>query len=109
MIFELSRKIKNKKLVGIDFSERAILFAKAFNYGNGSEFICGDVNDIKGNYDVITMIETLEHIPDDQINDVVHSVHNLLPQNGRLVISVPTTNNPLNSKHYRPLYTTPLT
>jgi len=53
MIFELSRKIKNKKLVGIDFSERAILFAKAFNYGNGSEFICGDVNDIKGNYDVI--------------------------------------------------------
>jgi len=47
------------------------------------------------------MIETLEHIPDDQINDVVHSVHNLLPQNGRLVISVPTTNNPLNSKHYR--------
>lgn len=95
MIFELSRKNKNKKLTGIDFSEKAILFAKAFNYGNGSEFICGDVCYVRGEYDVITMVEVLEHIPDNEIKKVVLSVYNLLPKNGRLVVSVPSTNDPL--------------
>jgi SAM-dependent methyltransferase len=101
LIFELARKSKNKKLTGIDFSEKAVLFAKAFNHGNGSEFIHGDVNELKKTYDVVTAVETLEHIPDDLINGIVDSIYRILPVGGRFVVSVPSTNDPLNGKHYR--------
>lgn len=101
LIFELAQKNKTKKLIGIDYSEKAILFARAFNYENGSEFMCGDVCDLNGSFDVITIIEVLEHIPDDQMKNITDSIYNLLSPNGRLIVSVPSVNDPLNSKHYR--------
>jgi len=101
LIFELAKENKARKLVGIDYSERAILFAKAFNYRSDLEFICGDVRKLNGIYDVISIVEVLEHIHDDDMGEFLNSVFNLLSADGRLVVSVPSTNDPLNSKHYR--------
>lgn len=101
MILELSRKVQNKKIKGIDLSERAIFFAKAFNYKNGAEFESEDVSLTQGVFDVITLVETIEHVPDDQIDRLVSAVYERTAPGGRIIVTVPTTNFPLISKHYR--------
>ncbi len=102
MISELSKKFRQRSFVGIDYSERAILFARAFNYTNSNtRFVVGDLKDEKDKFDCVTLIETLEHIPDAQIVEVVDAIWDRLNNGGHLVVSVPSTNDPLNTKHYR--------
>lgn len=101
MILELSRKVENKKIKGIDLSPRAILFAKAFNYNNSAEFEFEDVSVTQGVFDVVTLVETIEHVPDDQIDRLVSAVYERTAPGGRVIVTVPTTNFPLISKHYR--------
>lgn len=92
---------KEKVLNGIDLSERAILFAKAFNYGNGAEFECADIDSLSNSYDVITLIETIEHVPDEEISSFIKNIFNRLNKGGVLIVTVPSSNIPLQKKHYR--------
>lgn len=101
MIFEIMKFSKDKRVVGTDLSEKAIRFAKAFNYENGAEFYCGDFSEIKEKFDIVTLIETIEHIPDEQVERFISNIHDRLNQGGALIISVPTDNVPLAAKHYR--------
>lgn len=101
MIYELMPLIGERRVKGIDLSRRAILFAQAFNDGNGAEIACEDIKDISETFDVVTAIETLEHIPDEEIGDFVKQIHSRLNKEGTLLVSVPTTNFPLQKKHYR--------
>jgi len=101
MIFELAKFLPDKKFTGVDLSERAILFARAFNYENKAEFYCGDVSVVSGGFDIITMIEVLEHVPENEIKTLVSDVYEKLNENGLLVVSVPSDNFPVQSKHYR--------
>ncbi|MSP52957.1 MAG: class I SAM-dependent methyltransferase [Gammaproteobacteria bacterium] len=94
---------KNKELkniyTGIDLCEKAILFAKLLN--DHETFFSNNVADMKGSFDAITLIEVLEHIPDEIISDFLTDVQNRLTPDGRLYISVPAINVPTNEKHYR--------
>lgn len=101
MILELSREVPGGKLKGVDLSERAILFARAFNFGNTAEFSCEDVSTMSERYDIITLVETLEHIPDDEVPGFVQAVAARLNEGGILVVSVPAVNFPVLTKHYR--------
>lgn len=101
MLLELSRRVENIKIKGIDLSDRAILFAKAFNYGNGTEFVCEDVSITKGVFDVVTLVETIEHVPDSEITALVSAVYDRTARGGRVIVTVPTVNFPLIDKHYR--------
>lgn len=101
MIFELSKTFSDKKFVGIDLSEHSILFAKAFNYSNGATFELKDIKDVTGEFDVISLIETLEHIPDDEILSILKNIDRLLKKGGRVVVSVPASTIPVQKKHYR--------
>lgn len=86
---------------GVDLSERAIAFARAFN--PGIEFMCTDIATLSAEYECVTLIEVLEHIPDEQYNmaGFVRNVARLVKRDGRLLVSVPTINVPVNRKHYR--------
>lgn len=101
MILELSKILPGKMMHGVDLSERAIFFAKAFNYGNESIFECRDVAGLTSTYDVITLVETIEHIPDEDIHDFIATVAKRLNKGGRVVVSVPSLNFPVIPKHYR--------
>lgn len=101
MILELAKIIPGEIMHGVDLSERAILFAKAFNYGNGSTFECCDVSTLSKKYDVITLIETIEHIPEEAISSFVAAVSSRLNKGGRVIVSVPSVNFPVIPKHYR--------
>lgn len=90
---------KNLVLHGVDVSQQAIAFARAFN--PNSEFICGDVETVPGLYDLVTVIEVLEHVPDGDIERFTAALTGRLKPGGRLVICVPSTNKALNPKHER--------
>jgi 2-polyprenyl-3-methyl-5-hydroxy-6-metoxy-1,4-benzoquinol methylase len=85
--------------LGIDLSERAIAFAKAFSHDAKFEVV--DLFTIDEKYDLVTLIEVLEHIPDDLVDRFIRQVIQLVKRDKYFIISVPTTVLPLNKKHYR--------
>lgn len=84
---------------GIDLSEKAISFAKAFS--KCASFSCIDVKDINSKYQVVTLVEVLEHIPTEEISTFLNYIDGIIEEDGYFMISVPTDNIPLNKKHFR--------
>ena len=84
---------------GVDISSKAISFAKAFN--PNVEFINIDVKKIERKYDLVSLIEVMEHIPDLIIEEFMDDVISKIKIGGYLIISVPSINIPLQKKHYR--------
>lgn len=101
-LHELKKDIENNKLHGLDYSNRAIQFAKAFN--PEIHWVCGDISttDIFSiKFDVITLIETLEHIPVDDVSSFVNALSLQLDDAGTLIVSVPSKNVSLTKKHFQ--------
>lgn len=86
-------------ITGVDLSERAIAFARAFN--PEATFYCADIATISGTFECATLVEVLEHIPDELMPQFICNVARLVQEDGYLLISVPTVNVSLNKKHYR--------
>lgn len=97
----LIHTIKNfvPKLTGIDLSERAVAFARAFN--PEVEILCKDIAELSKQHAMVTLIEVLEHIPDIQIEGFIGNIASLVQTGGHLLITVPVINVPLTRKHYR--------
>lgn len=91
--------LANKEAIGVDLSEKAIVFAKAFN--PELEFLLGDAGDLEDTFDVLLAIEVLEHIPDKISSVFWKTMYDRLNLGGKLIISVPSVNKPLIKKHFR--------
>ncbi len=91
----------NAKIFGVDYSERAIAFAKIFN--PNAVFFNESLDSFNTNekFDFIVLLETLEHIIPAETNKVLKNLKNLMKKNGRLIITVPSKNIKLAEKHYR--------
>jgi len=85
--------------VGVDLSDKAISYAKAFH--PNVDYRCADIKDLDENFDVVTCIEVLEHIPEEQLCSFVQNLFGRCNSGGKLIISVPTKILPVNKKHYR--------
>jgi 2-polyprenyl-3-methyl-5-hydroxy-6-metoxy-1,4-benzoquinol methylase len=98
---ELSQLFPNKRVVGIDYSEKAINLAKAMN--PIIPFFTIDITKEKHpeKFDVVVLMEVLEHIPLDEVNDFIKSISDLLFDEGLLFITVPHRNKPLEDKHFQ--------
>lgn len=86
-------------LVGVDLSDRAIKFAQAFN--DGIIFKNEKLSNVKNSFEVVTVIEVLEHIPDNDVGSFLRGVEEKVSPGGFVIFSVPTKNVKLNKKHYR--------
>lgn len=82
---------------GLDLSERSIQFAKAF--ASDSHFHLKSVDDWEQPADVVTLVEVIEHIPDNLLTDFLSKASDLAKQH--ILISVPTDVMPVSAKHYR--------
>lgn len=101
IICDLEKKGVTATMSGFDVSKRAIDFAKAFSAK--SSF---DVHDIleaplREKYEIIVSCEVIEHIEPSLVQKYVDNIHQSLEDSGRIVITTPTTNLPVNKKHYQ--------
>lgn len=103
LIYELKASGCKASLSGIDYSETAVKFAQIYNPGCDIQVddLTADHNESKFTYDVIVSNDTLEHINPELLPKAVGYLQALLKQGGRLVVSVPHLNRPLDSKHYQ--------
>ena len=101
-LYEAHKHFPRKELEGVDYSGRAISFAKAFN--PDLQFYTGDITDntvLNKKYDVITLIETLEHIPPKDIDAFLRGIAAHVSENGTFILTVPSDNMPVSKKHYQ--------
>jgi 2-polyprenyl-3-methyl-5-hydroxy-6-metoxy-1,4-benzoquinol methylase len=98
----LSKKF-TKRFIGIDYSKQAISLAKAFNNNKNVEYKVFDMfNDkMEENFDVISMVEVIEHIEPTMLNLFLQNSINFLNSNGYFIGSVPSQQLELISKHYQ--------
>ena len=92
----------NARLLGIDYSTRSIDFARAFN--PSIEYMCTDIvnDDIEIEpFEVVTLIEVIEHIPPRDLDEFLRSVISCMKPNGTMIITVPHVNKPVIPKHYQ--------
>jgi SAM-dependent methyltransferase len=92
------------EVIGIDHSDHALLFARAALYGYNNVHFLRNLQEIDRKLipvDVIVAMEVLEHIHPDQLQRVIEQFIDIIKRDGRLIVSVPTTNIPINAKHYQ--------
>jgi SAM-dependent methyltransferase len=86
------------RLRGVDTSARAITFARAF-CPRDDVFSADDIFTMQAQSELVTMIEVIEHIPDDAVGGFLRQAFALSSRH--VLISVPTTAFELQKKHYR--------
>jgi 2-polyprenyl-3-methyl-5-hydroxy-6-metoxy-1,4-benzoquinol methylase len=102
LVNEISKIFPQKKISGIDSSQKSIEMAKLFNPTLDYEVY--DIlknNSYKNKHDIITLIEVFEHIPINEQKKFIKGLYNLLTPGGILLLTVPSTNKKLNAKHYQ--------
>jgi SAM-dependent methyltransferase len=99
MINELHKKNVGFSLEGIDTCQRAIAFANSFSVSEKPLFFVKDLFSISETYDVVSLVEVIEHIPDEVLPSFLEKIFLLASK--YVVISVPTTVLPLYEKHFR--------
>ncbi|MCC7500674.1 class I SAM-dependent methyltransferase [Candidatus Nomurabacteria bacterium] len=95
LTYEITKRFPNRRVVGTDYSERSLRFAKAF---------CPEVEFLSQTsevFDSFVLMEVLEHIPLGEVDSFLHSVSANLKPGGFGIITVPSDNLPLQDKHYQ--------
>lgn len=100
-LFEVEKKFHDKQLLGVDYSERAIELATALS--SKVRYVCSDITagDISEQFDVVTMVEVLEHIPLESVDKFLDAIASSLAPTGTLILTVPHQNKRLSEKHFQ--------
>ena len=81
-------------IIGVDLEPRAIRWAKAL--GLPCERM--DARDVTGTFDVVTAVDVLEHVPDIEVPEFLWT---LACKGNTVIITVPTWEHDVPTKHYR--------
>lgn len=101
---ELSFAFPSSNVVGVDYSDKAIVLASAMNVGyTNLEFMAVDISDKHslGVFDVAILMEVFEHIPVEKASIFMWQVRSLLKPGGVLYLTVPHENKTLEYKHFQ--------
>lgn len=101
LVKELSSRFPEAKVVGVDYSTKAINLSRAMN--PELEFINKNIIEetLGQTFDIITLVEVFEHIPLDACNDFVLALRRLLNPDGEIYLTVPHSNKALSYKHFQ--------
>ncbi|MDP1613838.1 MAG: class I SAM-dependent methyltransferase [Sulfuritalea sp.] len=92
------------RVCGVDYSARAIGLARAMNQDlQQIEFRREDITGETGlgGFDAAVLMEVFEHVHPDEAEAFIRGVRRLLKPQGRLHLTVPHTNKPVEYKHFR--------
>lgn len=102
ILYELAKQFPEKQFFGYDLAEQSIAFAKAYGHSlSNLTFFCDDFKEAEQTFDLILCVETLEHIPNEEIPNFINNFSRRLNTGGKLLVSVPSVNLKLRDKHYR--------
>lgn len=106
IVNELANLFSETSFHGIDVSERAIEFAKLYSSQKNVLFEVFDICDqaaikINGHYDLVTLVEVLEHIPVATCQDFFNNVVAFVKSGGLFHLIVPHINKKVNKKHFQ--------
>lgn len=90
------------QLYGTDYSESAIAFSRLLV--PQAQFTSADLRELPyedGMFDLVYLIETLEHIPPEVVPDILNELSRVLKPKGKLVVTVPSDHLPPGPKHYQ--------
>jgi 2-polyprenyl-3-methyl-5-hydroxy-6-metoxy-1,4-benzoquinol methylase len=98
---DLNGVYDNKKMVGVDYSARAIDLARAMS--PNVKYVCENIleRDITDRFGMATLIEVLEHIPPEDIENFLDATCRLLAEQATLIATVPHVNKSVSDKHYQ--------
>ena len=93
-------KFPNVDFYGIDYDEKAIFWANAFN--QDAIFECADLSSLESNsFDSASLIEVIEHIPPVDLPNFIADTAAILKADGQLLVTVPSTEELVGDKHYQ--------
>ncbi|MEQ8268822.1 MAG: class I SAM-dependent methyltransferase [Parvibaculum sp.] len=102
LVTMIMKNFPDRAVAGVDYSAKAIDLARAMEpTGN---FHCGDICDEHASFgknDVVTCVETMEHIDPEMLPRFVLGLRHWVDDNGLLVVTVPSTNLELKKKHFQ--------
>ena len=103
MLLEARARFPKAKLVGVDYSARAIAFAKAFAYGKDIDFETADITKETGlgTFSLLTLVEVCEHIPPNDLPGFLKGCADHVAAGGYMIITVPADITPVTHKHYQ--------
>ena len=85
--------------LGIDLSERAIGFARAFN--PSEDFRVCAATAVREQFELVTAVDVLQHVPDGGVSGFLRSLDARVAPGGHAIIAVPSLVIPLEATHYR--------
>tara|TARA_B100001057_G_scaffold501302_1_gene623607 strand:+ start:24787 stop:25542 length:756 start_codon:yes stop_codon:yes gene_type:complete len=95
------KKNKSYKTCGYEISKKAAAFFKSFNPEIDLIQNEDELNRFENFFDTVIFSEVIEHIPDQEVNNVINKIYQCLKKNGYLIVSAPHKNLPVHKKHYR--------
>ena len=102
IIGDIKRCHPEKSCYGVDYSEKALSWAKLLN--KGVDFQCINIctsNNFNLKADCILLIEVLEHIPVNICREFVNALAKIQPSGTKLLLTVPHLNVPVGRKHFQ--------
>ncbi|MDZ7736258.1 MAG: class I SAM-dependent methyltransferase [Gammaproteobacteria bacterium] len=98
---EIYQRWEDKRLLGVDYSERAIALANALN--PEIEYKAVDIlsDQLDETFDIVTLIEVIEHIRPEHLELFIQRVVSCIKPKGRLVLTVPHINKKVSKKHFQ--------
>ncbi len=101
LVREMAAALPGVRVVGVDYSARAIQLAKALN--PALEFHRMDIIAEKPDqpFHVVTLIEVFEHIPQELTAAFVKALRAFVREDGHLIVTVPHSNVPTSIKHFQ--------
>lgn len=98
---EAARHYPEARLLGVDYSERAIALARAMNPGLDYRALNILEERPDGRFGAATAIEVLEHIPPDDLPAFAGAIADCLEPGGHFACTVPHRNKAVSAKHYQ--------
>lgn len=95
---------RGHRVVGVDYSERAVGFARVLV--PGPDFLCADLSELDRHpeldreFQTVLLVEVLEHLPPAAHAKLLRALALRAVRGGELIVTVPTKNLPLNKWHY---------
>jgi SAM-dependent methyltransferase len=98
---ELARRNPEKRLLGVDYSSRAIGMAQALNPDLHYRVHDLTSSPISDRYDAATLVEVLEHIHPEQLPPFLENTVASVQPGGWMIVTVPHINKPVSPKHFQ--------